>query len=400
MKHLSANQLLSKPTILSLVISLALLGGCSSDSDNDDLNSTSADIAIVATAADDFSAGAHAVVNTTAPFTAEQDILPTVSDITVNARGSNFYRIEKFNRDNITRFDAAAPTTPVIQFSTMDDGEEGSSNPYGLVFESDNKAYLMRFGKTKAWVVNPLATSTEEFKTGEIDLSDYDPGDGSVDMVAGVISDGKLFILMQRFGEGFVAQDAYVAVIDTASNTEIDTSTNALNKGIMLPIKNPNDIQLDENGEIYISAAGNAYASPPEYTGGIVTLDSETFEVTMLIDDGDADNHPYENITNTAIVSADKGYFVSYSGYKNTALYAFNPVTGVVDAEPLEGLSGVNLSGLATDSTDRLWVSVSASTGRDAGVRIYNTTDNTLVGDEIPLAFNPLNIVFATSESN
>lgn len=120
----------------------------------------------------------------------------------------------------------------------------------------------------------------------------------------------------------------------------------------------------------------------------------------MLIDDGNADNHPYENITGVEIVSADKGYLISYKGWKDTSLYAFNPVTGVVDAEPIEGMTGLNLSALATDSSDRLWVSVSASTGRDAGVRIYNTTDNTLVGDEIPLAFNPLKIVFATTQSN
>lgn len=401
MKHLTANQLLSKPTILSLVISLALLGGCSSDSDSDDdLTSSANEVAIVATAASDNSSGAHAVISTTEPFTTQQELAPTGSDITVNAFGSNFYRIERKDSDSVTRFDISDPETPITQFSTLDAGEEGSANPHALVFESDEKAYLMRYGKTIAWAVNPLATTTAEFKTSEIDLSDYDPGDGSVEMTAGVISNGKLFILMQRLDINWTPQDAYVAVIDTSTNTEINTATNDLNKGIKLPIKNPNDIQIDDNGEIYISGAGNVYASPPEYTGGIVTLDSESFEVTMLIDDGDADNHPYENITGVEIVSADKGYLISYKGWKDTSLYAFNPVTGVVDAEPIEGMTGLNLSALATDSSDRLWVSVSASTGRDAGVRIYNTTDNTLVGDEIPLAFNPLKIVFATTQSN
>ncbi len=404
MKNQKRYQQYSNPALLSLAVSIALLGGCSSDSDSDkdDGSSTLAtQKAIVATVASDFSAGAHAAIDATAPYTVEQDLVATGSDITVNAFETNFYRIERFNSDSVIRFEVATPSTVAAQFSTLDAGEEGSSNPHALVFENDSKAYLLRYGKTKAWIVNPLAAPDGEFKIGEIDLSDYDPGDGSVEMTAGVISKGKLFILMQRFNAGFVPQDAYVAVFDTASNIEIDTETNALKKGILLPVKNPNDIQLDDNGEIYISAAGHGFAENPEdkYTGGIATLDSESYEATMLLDDGDAEDHPYENITDLEIVSADKGYFVSYKGYQNTSLYAFNPTTGAVDAEPLESMSGINLSGLATDSANRLWVSVSSSTDRAAGIRIYNTADNSLAVDEIAISLDPKAIVFGNTSN-
>lgn len=403
MKHHSENQHFFKPALISLMTSLVLLGGCSSDSDKEDPAVTGTEIAIVATAISGSSpVGAHAAISTTAPFTAQQNLVPTdTSDITVSAFGANFYRIERNKKDNVSRFSISEPSeTPITQFSTMNDGEEGSSNPHALVFESDNKAYLMRYGKTEAWVVNPLAATEAEFKTGTIDLSAYDPGDGSVEMTAGVIINDKLFILMQRLDETWAPQEAYVAVIDTITNKEIDTETNAVNKGILLPITNPHSIQLDDNGEIYISAIGNAYATPAQYTGGIVTLDSQTYVVSMLVDDGDAENHPYEYISDVEIVSPTKGYFVSYKGWKDNALYAFNPVTGVVDAAAMEGMSGLNLSGLATDSQDRLWVSISDSTDRSAGVRVYNTNDNTLVGDEIALDLNPLAIVFGQNLNN
>lgn len=393
-----------KPALLSLVTSLALLGGCSSDSDSDEEGDgfipTATELAIVATTSADNTSGAHAVITTTEPFTIQQGLAGTVSDIDIAANGSEFYLLERTGSNSITRFNTTSVSTPITQFS-VNDGEEGAANPYDLVFQSDNKAYLIRYGKTEAWVVNPLAENEDDFLIKKIDLSAYDPDDGSVDMAAGVIVDDKLFVIMQRFGsEG--AQDAYIAVIDTSTDTEIDTNTNDDFKGILLPVKNPLGIQTDDNDEIYVVAAGKYwdYDSPKEYTGGIVTVDSDSYTTEVLLDDGDDDSHPYGSITNLEVVSTEQAYFVGYQDWEQTALYSFNPVTGVVNDTPLDGLAGINVSGLSTDSSNRLWVSIAAAGDRSAGIRVYNTDDNTLVGAEIPVEMNPQRIVFAEGVGN
>jgi hypothetical protein len=72
-----------------------------------------------------------------------------------------------------------------------------------------------------------------------------------------------------------------VALFDTATDTEIDTGVDNDDDvlGIPLPIKNPLAIQyLEENETIYVQGAGNYFATPPEYTGGIATINKTTYE--------------------------------------------------------------------------------------------------------------------------
>ncbi|WP_373497933.1 hypothetical protein [Desulfococcus sp.] len=100
------------------------------------------------------------------------------SDITVAAYQNFFYRIERFQADNVTKFDISAPDKPIWQFSTNDPGDTGSSNPYDLLFVSAEKAYLLRYGATRAWIVNPSATDASGFKVWRRALTPT-PGGGS-----------------------------------------------------------------------------------------------------------------------------------------------------------------------------------------------------------------------------
>ncbi len=52
-------------------------------------------------------------------------------------------------------------------------------DPYALVSLSETKAYLLRYGSDKVWVVNPQAENSEDFKIGELDLSGYIPEDNT-----------------------------------------------------------------------------------------------------------------------------------------------------------------------------------------------------------------------------
>ncbi len=85
----------------------------------------SAQTAVVATVAADYGSGAHSTISVDpvgGPRIAQNDLLPTIiSDISVASYGTYFYRIERFNADNVMKFDINAPDTPIWQYSTLDD---------------------------------------------------------------------------------------------------------------------------------------------------------------------------------------------------------------------------------------------------------------------------------------
>ncbi|MGE0085781.1 MAG: hypothetical protein AB7S75_15330 [Desulfococcaceae bacterium] len=365
--------------------------------------------AVVVTVAADYSSAAHSVISVEpvgGPRTVQNNLLPTlVSDTSVSAYENFFYRIERYQSDNITKFDIAAPSVPVWQFSTLDSGETGSSNPYGLYFVSSQKAYLLRYGKSKAWIVNPSATVASAFKIGELDLSAYADDDGVPEMNSAVIANGKLFVTLQRLDQNnswLPSNTAYMAVFDTATDTEINTGTANDDgvKGIALPIRNIGAVQyLEENSNIYVQGVGDYGSSwsgrDPEYSGGIVRIDPATYTVSLILDDGDAENHPYGNISGMSIVSADKGYFVGYAGWGDNTLYEFSPSDGSVSGIANESLKNKNIAGMESgayaDENGMLWV----CNQTDAEVVILDTSDNS-IDETISTNLNPVRVVFTT----
>jgi hypothetical protein len=324
----------------------------------------------------------------------------------VAAYGTFFYRIERFNADNVTKFNINAPDTPIWQYSTLDDPGDTSSNPHGLVFAGSEKAYLFRFGTTKAWIVNPSTTTEAGFKIGELDLSSYADDDGIPEMESGVIVGDKLFIILKRLdrNNSWAPNPTYVAVFDTTDDTEIDTGNDnpGGELGIPLDIRNPFGIQyLEENNTIYVQGVGRYGSSwsgtDPEYTGGIVSINPDSYETALVLDDGDDANHPYGNISGMAIVSATKGYFVGYEDWGDSTLYTFNPTTGdvvgTVTGLEHKGIAGME-TGIYTDKNNMLWV----CNQTDARVDILNTTDDT-IDESVSTNLNPSKVVFCSSES-
>jgi len=355
--------------------------------------------AVIVNAASNYSSGAHSVVSVDpvgGPRTVQNDLSPTKSDLTVVAYGHYFYRIGRYQMDNVTKFDIHAPDTAIWQFSVLNKDEE-SCNPNDLVFVNETKAYLLRYGSAKAWIVNPSATKESEFKIGELDLSGYDDGDGIPEMHSGVIVNGKLFITLQRqdrtggYGN-WILGEAWVAVIDTATDKEIATGKgNGKMLGIPIPAKNPQAISyLAENKTIYVQCAGDLMDA--EYSGGIVSINPETYETKLILDDGDAENHPYGNISGMAFASASKGYFVGYAGWEDNSLYVFNPSTGAVSGVVNE-LKNKNIAGMESgaypDKNGMLWV----CNATDAEIVIINPADNS-IDEKISTHLNPIKIAF------
>ncbi len=394
----------------ALVVS-ALLSGCQvtgSGGESGPVELRGPQKAVVATVAPDYSSGAHAVFSTEAPFSGSTQLAPTISDITVTCSGEYLYRIERFQGENVSRFHITKPDTPIYQYSTKDASgvETASSNPHGLVFVSPTKAYLLRYGSPKLWIVNPAAQTEAEFKLGEIDLSAYSV-DGSPNMAAGVVVDGKAYIALQRLDKSYAPQDAYVAVIDTETDAEIDTGKGRDGlKGLPLPVRNPADIEYNAaDGLVYVQGVGR-YGSTysgrdPEYTGGIASIDPQTGRTTMVLDDGDANDHPLGLITGMEITSATRGYVIGYKGFTDNALYSFNPATGKIDRDAdgkpkvVADVSGTGIGGLAADNGGRLWVSI-AEAG-DPRLKIIDAADGSVVSERVPTVLNPQTITFCDS---
>ncbi|RPJ79604.1 MAG: hypothetical protein EHJ94_07895, partial [Deltaproteobacteria bacterium] len=205
--------------------------------------------AVIVSAAGDYSSGAHSVVSVDpvgGPRTITQNLVPSGSDMTVAAYGEYFYRMERSGANNITKFHVAQPASPVWQYST--EGDETGSNPHDLIFVNESKAYLLRFGSSTLWIVNPSATSEAGFKIGEIDLSVYADGDGNPEMHSGAIVGDFLYVTLQRidFSGGwgnYIYHTPWVAVFKTSDDTEVDTGKgDGTRKGIPLPMENPGAI--------------------------------------------------------------------------------------------------------------------------------------------------------------
>ncbi len=322
--------------------------------------------AVTVTAAPDFSSGATSVISADPPRTARNNLKPTISDLAVACHGRYFYRIERFLADNVTKFDVRDPDQVLWQTTTQDPTDTTSSNPGAMAFVDDRKAYLLRYGSRKAWIVDPSASDPKDFKVGELDLSAYDEGDGVPEMQAAVVVGNKLFVLMQRL-HFFVPQvEAYVAVFDVDTDTEIDTgqSPGSGLKGIALQVRNPMTLRYDQStGLLYVSAPGRfAFGgTPAEYSGGIEAIDPETFETHLVLDDGTEDDHPLGQILDAVVVSSQIGYLIGSAGFQDNTLYRFDPQTGAVVSDAsgpraVLGLAGLNLTHLAVDGEGRVWI--------------------------------------------
>ena len=162
------------------------------------------------------------------PRTTQVDLLPTaISDLIVCSYGEYFYRIERYKSDSIAKFHVSQPAAPVYQYSTLNSTDQITNNPHDLIFASATKAYMPMYSSdSNVWVVNPSATSQEEFRTGFLDISPYLDSDGIAEAHQGVVVGNRVFILISRLNrdDGWnPTNTAYVAVFDVTTGEEINT---------------------------------------------------------------------------------------------------------------------------------------------------------------------------------
>jgi len=382
----------------NLILSLAILiSACSSD----DTTIISSEIgvveAVVATIDPGFVSGAHSLVGYSSIGLSSLNALsPSGSDVVVKSFGENYYIIDR-SGESITKFAFAKPGEVIWQFTTKNSATDTGSNPHTIVFVNEQKAYLLRYGKTTAWIVNPSATQEADFKTGELDFADYAAvdGDGIPEMDNGIIVNNKLFVSLQMLNTFSPTDTAYVAVFDVTNDQEIDTATsgNTL-KGVPLEVRNPfSDIAYSsETGLIYIQAVGDFFT---DYSGGIESLDPTDYSTALLLDDGDVISHPYGRISAFAIHSDKIAYFVGLDGYDSefnsiNNLYKINPETGVIELSAIAAMQGIEITAIAIDSLGRLWVSDASN----ATLHIVDVHTDEVV-DAVATVLDPGTVAFA-----
>jgi hypothetical protein len=383
---------------------LGLLSACSSsnnDGETDEGGTSSSQFAYIATrSADAGQIERYSLADNTLVSTYPG----TLDDIDVATDGSDIYQIGRRNLDSITKFDATDSSQTLFQYSV--NGDEEGANPYTVVFANDTKAYVIRYGSSKVWIINPSAQTEAEFKIGELDLTAYD-STGEPNANDAVIVGDKLFILMERLNAAFEPDvTGYVAVFDTTDDSAIDTQMGEDGLlGIKLNTTNPGSIQyLEASDEIYVTGRGNLYnefntLTDDPYQGGIETIDPETYALDMLIDDGTADNNQ-GFFVRAIIVSPTVGYIATYDDSvelfsERDTLRVFNPTTGIMADDPVSEFVNTSIGPMAVAPNGNLWIPVPGNTpGDGSGYYQLDTGTNSIVGELLATQLAPINVVF------
>ena len=334
--------------------------------------------------------------------TPTQGLLTTVgTDYALSSYQSTLYHLGRFGVDRMTRYDQELDKDKAIwDFSANDANSPSNSNPYELVQNADDNAYLIRYGATTIWQVDPSATQEVDFIKATIDLSDYNATGATTPRMAGaVIENNTLFVMLQRLDITWAPQTPYLVAIDLSTHQEIDTNPQQDGlKGIPLNTPNPFSIEA-HNGYLYVSGHGPYNSSE---AGGIDKIDASTYQVTNLVNTDTLSylsipsEDIYPHIQDVAVVRGNKAYTIIHREQKwstlSSTLQELNPETGELKAPlTLPELTGKQLRDIAVGPNDRLWVSVHDAA--DPKLLVIDTDTNTLA-DTIDLNSTAIDIDF------
>ncbi|MCP5326331.1 MAG: hypothetical protein H7A09_08390 [Oceanospirillaceae bacterium] len=236
------------------------------------------------------------------------------SDIKYQLGNERVYQIGRFDLDYIASvsYDDLIATVS-YQYSVNDDGLTGA-NPYTVIEKANNNAYLIRYGSTSIWQINPQASAEEDFKLAEIDLSDFADADGTPEMADAVLVGDVLYVILQRLEYYDAIHKGLLIAIDTTDNSIIDLDNTAEGtNGLELLVTNPENIQY-VNNKLLINAVGR-YAAwdgsrDAEYTGGVETINPQTLDQTLIFA-----NNASTGQTSSCSVYGDKMLLNQYFSY-------------------------------------------------------------------------------------
>lgn len=394
---------MSQRRLLTMIVAVtaSTLAACSSDSDNDTQTgageSSGGNVAaFVATRANDFTAGrVDRLVVDGDSFVVDGNYPGTISDLRVGTVDGDMVEVTRFGTSVLARYPADDTAAPTWEFSV--NGDDVDANPQDVIFDDAGFGYVTRYGGDELWVIDPsvAADGEAQFLDMTFDLGAYDAD--APNMTDMVIVDGRLFVLLERLENGFnPSQPGYIAVFDLATGLEINTGEGADGLlGIQLETVNPTALQFNENtGALYVVGRGNAVLNPDvpgdPYTGGLESIDTTTYENTLLVDDGTmADNRGF--FTGGLVVSETKAYLITPTAFPNNSLMVANPSDGTIAEGTVAELTNQPISLLTQDSAGRIWVGLG---GDQPGLYFLDPETDTLGANPVRTEFVPIDIAF------
>ncbi len=338
------------------------------------------------------------------PFSVSTPILnQDATDFIVSGNDVQFYQIGRFGFDTLQQFNVDTPSIANYTYSLKLNAEDTSGNTQAMAFASDTKAYMPRLGENKVWIVNPQAETEVDFYIDALDLSAYDDADGSPDSVDVAISNGRVFVLMQRL-ESYVPTTAYVAVFNETTGEEIMTANGTETmKGIQLSVRNPRGFLEVSSNTIAVVGSGDPYGGPrgrsPLYDGGVEEINTQSLTSSIVLDDGDEDNHPYGFFRTAVYSTPNVIYFageVTYDSEGNyvgsTSLYKIDLSQTDAEAEELTDFAGTDITFLKISPNGKLWVGIASYVDGQTRIEVLDNEDT--IEETISLAKSPRNIAF------
>ena len=358
--------------------------------------------AVVQTVAPDYSGSEVVTLDPETEVVTKGYYIKDGSDYTVRSYNKDVFHIGRFFIDTIAKYNADALDTEVWSYTTQDTGDSTSRNPYDIVSLSDTKAYILRYGSSKVWIVNPQATTADNFKIGELDLDSYiaeDNSNGTPNPSAGTIVDGKLFITLQRLNDAYSPNTAYIAVFDTETDLEIETNANADDTVMGIPLVGVNPLGnsiVSKDGVVYVTTR-NSYSDTDLTLSRVEAITASDYSLRTVLTADDIAENTSAFIGSSAIVSATKGYLVAeetfFSPYRVlSTVYSFNPTTGVIADTAVAETGTEQISHISLDAANFLWISV--SNPANPGVDVVNTETDVKELPRLATELNPTAIAF------
>jgi hypothetical protein len=325
----------------------------------------------------DGSPGLGVTVNTT--------VAEIFADALIKTDDRYVYVINRLGSDSIQVLDSRSNFSLVANYTAGD-----SSNPYDIEVISSTKAYISRYGSTSILIVNPLTGAQQ----GTIDLSAFVDSDGKPEMTEMVEVNGKVYVLVQRLVSFSPSAPGLVAVIDTATDTLVDTdAATAGTQAVTLNCYNPQYMDyLAAAGKMYISCSGSYYDTT--VPGGIDVLDPATYAVSNLMSKTTLGGAPGD----IAVTSSTLGYIVVSGSDWVNRVWAFNPTTGALAGTAPVYTAGGYVPEIGIDPFGYLMIS---DTGfSNPGVVFINTTTNATAAGPISTGLPPQAVAYITVPSS
>jgi hypothetical protein len=260
------------------------------------------------------------------------------------------------------------------------------SDPHDIAFISSEKAYVSRFGAATLLIINPTTLT----QIGEIDLSSLfkpnDP-DGLPEMDRLLVHNGLVYLTLEHLD-----RNALFAPLAAGEVVVLDPTTDTIRTVIPLQGMNPfSFLQFSPAlNRILVSTIGSFGVAD----GGIEAINPDTLTVDpgFIIEEATIGG----DITHFEVISASKGFAIMLDSAFNGVLVSFNPSTG----ERLNTLFGPLqpfIPHFAINRRNELYLAVNDDTTATPGVRIFDTVQETEIG-QVPTGALPPSFVLFVEE--